>query len=257
MEDLLVLKERNIRITKNAYIRLEEQTLFKADGGEGLHLWESSILLSRVIYNNKSRFENKSIIELGSGCGLIGISCLKYTNCIKLTFSDYLDQILDNLVNNLKKNSLDHKHVQDEFPSSNDSNSELDYCPLCFKDRAGLLKLDWRDYQSYSGETYDFVIGSELVYIGGYIEELANTIAILLNENGVAIICMPKKRSMTEVFLNHLGNLNLKYNSYFIEQDESYFNQDLFTAPIDNEKESKKLFEDLKKMEILIYEIYK
>ena len=53
MEDLLKLKKREIVINKEFSIFLYEQTLFTADGGEGLHLWEASVIMSRYCINNK------------------------------------------------------------------------------------------------------------------------------------------------------------------------------------------------------------
>ena len=59
------LHKRKIQIAENKNIFLSEQTLFKADGGEGLHLWESAIVFSRFINKYPSQYENKSVIELG------------------------------------------------------------------------------------------------------------------------------------------------------------------------------------------------
>jgi len=65
MEDLLKIKERKIKITKDKNIKILEKTIFLANGEEGLHLWEASIIFSRFIYKNPHLFENKNIIELG------------------------------------------------------------------------------------------------------------------------------------------------------------------------------------------------
>jgi predicted nicotinamide N-methyase len=65
MNDLMKLQKRKIKITENKHIYLSEQTLFKADGGEGLHLWESAIVFSRYINKYPEIYENKKVIELG------------------------------------------------------------------------------------------------------------------------------------------------------------------------------------------------
>ena len=62
MENLLKLKQKEIIITKDFSVKLKEQTLFKANGGEGLHLWEASVILSRNSIKNKEIFKNKNII---------------------------------------------------------------------------------------------------------------------------------------------------------------------------------------------------
>ena len=65
MEEFLKLKERTINITKEKNIKIIEKTLFTANGEEGLHLWEASILFSRFIHKFPKIFENKNILELG------------------------------------------------------------------------------------------------------------------------------------------------------------------------------------------------
>ena len=66
MDNLLKLQKRKIKITETKYVNLSEQTLFKANGEEGLHLWESSIIFARYINKYPEFFEGKTIIELGT-----------------------------------------------------------------------------------------------------------------------------------------------------------------------------------------------
>jgi predicted nicotinamide N-methyase len=65
MEELMKLHKRKIKITDFKHIALSEQTLFKADGGEGLHLWESAVIFSRYINKYPNQFKGKKVIELG------------------------------------------------------------------------------------------------------------------------------------------------------------------------------------------------
>ncbi len=65
MEELFKIKERKIKISNSETITILEKTLFLANGEEGLHLWEASILFSRYIYKFPHLFENRNIIELG------------------------------------------------------------------------------------------------------------------------------------------------------------------------------------------------
>lgn len=66
MDELMKLHKRKIKINEFKHIFLSEQTLFKADGGEGLHLWESAIIFSRYINKYPEQFEGKRVIELGT-----------------------------------------------------------------------------------------------------------------------------------------------------------------------------------------------
>ena len=84
------------------------------------------------------------------------------TKCSKLTFSDYIDSVISNLKDNLSLNQI--------------------------KDRFDILQLDWRDYEKVN-EQYDVVIGTELIYQGGYIEELSKLIKRVLKEIGKCPRC--------------------------------------------------------------------
>lgn len=73
------LHKRKIKITDFKHIALSEQTLFKADGGEGLHLWESAVIFSRYINNYPNQFKGKKVIELGkliNNSKVVGVACL-------------------------------------------------------------------------------------------------------------------------------------------------------------------------------------
>lgn len=44
------------------------------DGGTGLNVWDGSLLLARYLEKRPEIVKNKTVLELGSGCGLIGIA---------------------------------------------------------------------------------------------------------------------------------------------------------------------------------------
>ena len=229
MEELLKLKEKNININKDLSVKLTEQTLFKADGGEGLHLWEASVVLTRYCLQNKEIFKNKNIIELGTGCGLLGISILKQIPSIgHYTFSDYQESVINNLKTNLIRNKLKENKKYD------------------------ILKLDWRYYEKIDLK-YDIILGSELIYQGGYIQELAKLINKLLKDDGICYISMPEKRSMTGTFLKYVTECGMKYQSEYYDIN----NEELFVEILKDKKENKKLFENLKDMKLMLYKIYK
>ena len=229
MEELLKLKQKEIYINKNLSVKLKEQTLFTADGGEGLHLWEASVVLTRYCLQNKNIFKNKNIIELGTGCGLLGISILKQISDIShYSFSDYQDSVLDNLKSNIKLNKIK-------------SDGKYD-----------IIKLDWRDYDKINLK-YDIILGSELIYMGACIQELAKSINKILKDDGICMISMPEKRSMTNTFLDYIKKCGLKYKKEYYDIN----NEELFADVLSNKKENSKLFENLKEMKLMLYTIYK
>ena len=232
IEDLTKLKCKEIIIKPKLSIKIKEQTLFKADGGEGLHLWEASVVLSRYTLKHNQIFENKKIIELGCGCGLLGISILKEIPVEKYTFSDYNTSVLNNLKDNLKLNgiSFDNKKIE-------------------------IKQDDWKNYEKMANE-YDIIIGTELIYKGGAVLELAKVIGKILKPDGKCFISMPRQRAMTKTFLEYCENEGLKWKSLaFNEINDEEEKKYLFCPVIKNDKN--KIFEDLSKMDLMLYEINK
>ena len=234
IEELTKLKLKEIIIKPKALsIKIKEQTLFKADGGEGLHLWEASVVLSRYSLKHSSLLQNKKIIELGCGCGLLGISILKEIPIKNYTFSDYNTSVLNNLKDNLKLNGI----------SVNDKKIEI-------------KELDWKNYGQMESNEYDIIIGTELIYKGGAILELAKVINKILKPGGKCYISMPKERSMTKTFLEYIENEGLKWNSLLFNDLDEEEKQYLFMPVLENDKKNK-IFEDLSKMNLMLYEISK
>ena len=235
IEELTKLKTKEIIIKpKSLSIKIKEQTLFKADGGEGLHLWEASVVLSRYSIKHNSIFKNKKIIELGCGCGLLGISILKEIPVEKYTFSDYNESVLNNLKENLKLNGISVNHPNIE-----------------------IKKVDWKNYDKMAPNEYDIIIGTELIYKGGAILELSKVISKILKLDGKCFISMPKERSMTKIFLEYIENEGLKWKSFSFNELDEEEKKYLFYPVLGDDLKNKNIFEDLSKMNLMLYEINK
>ena len=235
IEELTKLKLKEIIIKpKVLSVKIKEQTLFKADGGEGLHLWEASVVLSRYSLKHNSIFENKNIIELGCGCGLLGISILKEIPVNKYTFSDYNMSVLNNLKDNLKINDIFSKNKNFE-----------------------IKQLDWNDYDKMTPNEYDIIIGTELIYLGGAILQLAKLISKILKPSGKCFISMPKERKMTKTFLEYIENEGLKWNSLAFNDLDEEEKEYLFYPVLGEKGKNNKIFENLSNMNLMLYEISK
>lgn len=77
--------------------------LSMALGGIGSGLWDGSVVLSRWIYAHRDLFSGRSVLELGSGCGLPGILAARYARRAWLT--EYIPMLVDNLNYNIAVNS--------------------------------------------------------------------------------------------------------------------------------------------------------
>ena len=73
---------------------LNEQCLF-SDGEEGKRLWEAGIVLSRFLAENPELLKGKSVLEVGSGCGVAGISAAKLCKPARVVLTDYTEEVLD------------------------------------------------------------------------------------------------------------------------------------------------------------------
>ena len=88
---------RNIYLTPEKAINISDQVFFQT-GDDGVHQWESGIVLSRFILNLNP---SSSIMELGSGSGLVGITAKKFTQATSVILTDFNHRVLENIRNNL------------------------------------------------------------------------------------------------------------------------------------------------------------
>ena len=88
-------------IAESASIGLKEQVIFQ-NGQEGKRVWESGITIARYIYHNQERFAGKTVVDLGSGTGIGPLAALKFTQAKKVVMTDYTEEILGLLNQNLK-----------------------------------------------------------------------------------------------------------------------------------------------------------
>lgn len=65
--------------------------------------------MARFVLINLNKFKNKSIIEMCSGTGLVGVTLGKYTSLKKLTLTDLTDEVVGLIKNNCLKNEVDDK----------------------------------------------------------------------------------------------------------------------------------------------------
>ena len=104
---------------------------------------------------------------------------------------------------------------------------------------------------------YDVIIGTELIYKGGAIEELSKVISTIFKPGGKCFISMPKQRSMTQTFLDFIEKEGLKWNCLSFNELDEEEKKYLFLPVLGNDKKNKNIFEDLEKMNLMLYEITK
>lgn len=75
-------------------------------GLDGLKLWDAGIVLARYIIKNCEIFQDKDVLELGSGVGIGGIALRKWTQANHIVMSDYHEAIISNMCKNCLKNDI-------------------------------------------------------------------------------------------------------------------------------------------------------
>jgi predicted nicotinamide N-methyase len=95
-------------------------------------------VLARYAILHREVFQDKFVMELGSGTGIAGIAVLKFTSCKNCLLSDYLPEVVENARRNCLKNNMN---------------------------KAVVMKLNWKDYQSFNNR-YDIIIGSDVIAPG-------------------------------------------------------------------------------------------
>ena len=130
---------------------------------------------------------NKSILELGSGIGFLGISLMKSIEVEKLILTDHHESVLNVLEENVRSNEVP-ENIYD------------------------IKLLDWEKDDDFAFKAIDFVIGSDIVFDSRIIPGLVSTLKKSLKIANAAIIAnvLRNNDTITE-FENCLSKHNLDF----------------------------------------------
>lgn len=156
-----------------------------------VNVWKSGVFLSQyfILANKEKQLKGKTILELGSGCGLLGI-VLSLLGA-DVIFTDYLEESLLLCRENAKLNGLDN---------------------------ISTLKADWNNFP-HINRKIDLVVGSDLLYE----QDLAHPLFVTIDgflKAGIPVIFSDPQRIGLSSFLSFVkeGNYNTKLLS---ESDEN------------------------------------
>jgi len=159
----------------------DEQLPYWAD------IWPSSIALSNFINDNPHFIHGKQILDLGCGVGLSGI------------LATYLGGMVT--INDYQKDAL--------------RLSEMNWL-LNLKKNPETLLMDWR--QPETGNKYDLILASDVVYEKRFFQALIQVFDQSLNDNGKIILSEPNRTIAKEFFSL------LKKHKFIFEKFDSQFN---------------------------------
>ncbi|XP_070498262.1 protein-lysine N-methyltransferase EEF2KMT isoform X2 [Chironomus tepperi] len=164
---------KHFNVIGSEFISLKESNSFIRDGTTGLKLWPAAVTLSNYIISNPDEFNDKSILELGSGCtGLVGLALLKSSKCKQIFLSDCHDTVVNNLIENINLNL--EKYNIENLESSLLIRQHLYINNSC---EMGILNLPWEEINDNQDELVEkckinMILAADIVYDSSIFEAL-------------------------------------------------------------------------------------
>jgi predicted nicotinamide N-methyase len=147
------------------------------EGNTGCHAWDAAFALFEFILNRPEEFRGRRVVELGSGCGLLGMA-LASPSCApgwgysgegglarEVVLSDSSEQALANLSHNLRMNGLRPKRILSDDNDDHDSGGEEEvegYSP--YDDLTEDVFVSHLDWGSVAAEAKENRVGA----LGGF-----------------------------------------------------------------------------------------
>lgn len=175
------------------------------DDTTGVALWGAAVIgahwLADLSKQNPTLIGGKDVLELGAGCGLMGLVCAALQPppaCV--SFADVFPATLENLRHNCILNNVS----PNQQPQEGGVASEV-------------LRLDWCDSSSWpkdqhgSFKTYDIIVASDLIYEASAVAPLVSAICQLLKpKTGRLYYTHRLSRDGASLFADSLRRANLK-----------------------------------------------
>jgi predicted nicotinamide N-methyase len=160
-------------ITKKYYINdkvvsIVEDVADISHGTTGLKTWQASLMVLEFILANPSLIIGQRVLELGAGCGLLGICCSKL-GASKVTMTDFEARVLERLDTNVALNGAE--------------------CEV--------HKLDWHEPRRLE---CDLVVCADIVYDPSLIPPLCTAIRELLANAKRCVMGHTNRRDETLVY---------------------------------------------------------
>jgi protein-lysine N-methyltransferase EEF2KMT len=170
-------------------ITIKESNSFIRDGTTGLKLWPAAMALGEFIMQNKSQFDGKSIVELGSGAtAFVGMILIKTCRPEKVILSDCHESVIQTLIENVSLNlSRYETEVMDKSFYVRQRLKKKDGPEL------GIVELPWEDVDKCADELVNLcqpniLLAADVVYDDTIFEALIKCINKLFELFGTSLI---------------------------------------------------------------------
>lgn len=204
------LEKMNLESTKTVLIR--ELPIKNADSpfGDsavddttGLGIWSASLVMARwmAFKSEFGRFDNKSVLELGAGCGVPGLALAMHSKPKAVYITDFNPATVRNIQHNISINSSKSGYVD-------------------WMERVKALSIDWGDESTWPEEKIDFVIGSDLIYQKSIVPLLKKVVNGLIKDDGSFLyVCPSDGRDGLKEFIDSMKREGFKCVSEEIAPD--------------------------------------
>lgn len=202
------------------------------DKMEGLKLWEGAIVMVRYLIRYWPDFAGKSLLDVGAGMGVVGIAAAAFLECDVLMV-DYLEPVIELCQKNIETNM--DMYAADRVPK--------------------VQFLDWNKPDNFDfDQTYEIIIGCELVYSITNSEKLVSFLSKTLKKDSELLLIIPTCRAYGPDFMAALNKIsaNLHIEETILEDapDEQFYKK----QPVKNAKKDE--FFPLQELNFKLLRIY-
>ncbi|KAM9392282.1 protein-lysine N-methyltransferase EEF2KMT isoform 2-T2 [Pholidichthys leucotaenia] len=175
-------------------VSLLENVAVISEGTTGLVTWEAALYLAEWALDHEQVFTGRTVLELGSGVGLTGITICRCCSPNKFVFSDCHATVLQKLRENVQLNGLS------EQTSSTVRVEELDWTAAT-EEKLGQIGAD-------------VVIAADVVYDPDVVRSLVKLLSTILRcSTTEVLICSTVRNPETySSFKQQLGNVGISHD---------------------------------------------
>jgi predicted nicotinamide N-methyase len=166
----------------DCWLTLKEKTQIISNGTTGLSTWTAAFVLVDWISSHRDLFAGKSVLELGSGTGFVGLSAALLTEAAHVELTDCHPDVLRLLGENVEVNRA--------------------------QDRVTVSELDWCSFTSPSRPVPAFVVASDVVFDPSICEPLSCVVASFASEGSTVLIALTLRNEEThQLFLDAMAKV--------------------------------------------------
>lgn len=209
--------------TQHVSIRCSKNML---QGNTGCFCWEAAFVLYEYLLRERQDFEGKSCLELGAGCGLLGVG-LERAGAKRAVLTDANEETLKNLELNLALNGIRSSPLREGEPGGEgearspspegEDGRTATYCGT----------LDWQsDFDCGPTLDFDVVLGSDITYDSDLIPSLVAFIDKVLSRKRGArayIAAVPRNPATLEMFVREVAEKGMSIEDLVWKPSPSFW----------------------------------